>query len=93
MLLNLAYRTGVPWNESGYSNPEFDQLLNQAGGILEADKRAVVMAKLERILQTNGPMAQPVFEEAFTFMDKKVQGFQMHPTNYIFGSQIAITKA
>ena len=90
MLLNLAYRTGVPWNESGYSNPEFDQLLNQAGGILEADKRAVVMAKLERILQTNGPMAQPVFEEAFTFMNKKVMGFEMHPTNYVFGNRLAL---
>jgi peptide/nickel transport system substrate-binding protein len=90
MLLNLAYRSGVPWNESGYSNPEFDNLLDQAGGILEADKRAVVMAKLERILQTNGPMAQPVFEEAFTFMDKKVMGFEMHPTNYVFGNRLAL---
>jgi peptide/nickel transport system substrate-binding protein len=90
MLLNLAYRTGVPWNESGYSNPEFDQLLNQAGGILEADKRAMVMAKLEGILQTDGPMAQPAFAEAFTFMDKNVMGFDMHPTNYVFGNQLAL---
>ncbi|HEX5328195.1 MAG TPA: ABC transporter substrate-binding protein [Acetobacteraceae bacterium] len=93
MLLNLAYRTGVPWNESGYSNPEFDQLLNQAGGILEAKKRAEVMAKLERILQEDGPMAQPAFAESFTFMDKKVKGFTMHPSNYVFGNQLAMTTA
>ncbi len=91
MLLNLAYRTGVPWNESGYSNPEFDQLLNQAGGILEADKRADVMQKLQLILQNDGPMAQPAFAEAFTYMDKKVLGFEMHPTNYVFGNQLALT--
>ena len=78
MLLNLAYRTGVPWNESGYSNPEFDQLLNQAGGILEADKRADVMAEAQLIVQNDGPMAQPAFAEAFTYMDKKVLGFEMH---------------
>jgi len=91
MLLNLAYRTGVPWNESGYSNPEFDRLLNEAGGILEAEKRASVMQKLETILQDDGPMAQPVFAEAFTFMDKKVQGFEMHPSSgYIFCNQLSL---
>ncbi len=93
MLLNLAYRTGVPWNETGYANPEFDNLLNQAGSVLESHKRAAIMQKLEEILQTDGPMAQPMFAEAFTFMDKKVKGFQMHPTNYIFGNQLAIAKA
>ncbi|MGH7101874.1 MAG: hypothetical protein ACREFJ_05705, partial [Acetobacteraceae bacterium] len=84
------YRTGVPWNESGYSNPEFDKLLNQAGGILEATKRQAVMQKLEEILQHDGPMAQPVFAESFTFMDKKVGGFSMHPTNYVFGNRFSL---
>ncbi|MGH7057949.1 MAG: hypothetical protein ACREFZ_08705, partial [Acetobacteraceae bacterium] len=90
MLLNLGYRTGVAWNESGYSNPKFDKLLDQAGGIVDAKKRAEVMAELERILQLDGPMAQPVFAEAFTYMDKKVQGFSMHPSNYIFCNRIAM---
>lgn len=90
MLLNLAYRTGVPWNETGYSNPQFDDLLNQAGGILDSRKRADVLTKLETILQTDGPMCQPMFAEAFTFMDKKVKGFNMHPSNYVFGNDIAI---
>ena len=48
------------------------------------------MAKLQTILQTDGPMAQPMFAEAFTFMDKKVKGFKMHPSNYVFGNEIAI---
>ncbi len=90
MLLNLAYRTGVPWNESGYSNPDFDNMLNQAGGILESEKRAAVMQKLQEILQNDGPMAQPVFAESFTFMDQKVKGFEMHPSNYVFGNRIGM---
>lgn len=91
MLLNLAYRAGVPWNETGYANPEFDKLLNQAGGILDAKERSAVMQKLQEILQNDGPMAQPIFAELFTFMDKKVQGFNMHPSYYVFGNQLAIT--
>ena len=90
MLLNLAYRTGVPWNETGYANPKFDELLNQAGGILEATKRRDVMQKLEEIMQNDGPVVQPVFAESYTFMDKKVLGFSMHPDAYIFGNQLAL---
>ena len=93
MLLNLAYRAGVPWNETGYSNPEFDQLLNQAGGILESTKRQAVMQKLEEIMQNDGPVVQPVFAESYTFMDKKVLGFSMHPDAYIFGNQLAVAAA
>jgi len=90
MTLGLAYRTGVPWNESAYSNPEFDKLLSQAEGILEVDKRREVMAKLEAILQDDGPIVQPVWRSVFTFMDKRIKGFKMHPTEYIFANEIAI---
>ncbi len=93
MVLDLAYRTGVPWNESHYSNPEFDKLLTEADGILDVDKRRAVMAKLEEILQDDGPIVQPVWRSLFTFMDKRVKGFKMHPTGYIFGNEIAIQPA
>jgi peptide/nickel transport system substrate-binding protein len=90
MVLGLAYRSGVPWNESGYSNPEFDELLTQAEGILDVDERRKVMAKLEKILQSDGPIVQPFWRAVFTFYDKKVQGFRMHPSTYIFGEELAI---
>jgi peptide/nickel transport system substrate-binding protein len=93
MTLGLAYRTGVPWNESAYANPEFDKLLTQAEGLLEVDKRREVMAKLEAILQDDGPIVQPVWRSLFTFMDKRVKGFKMHPTGYIFGNEVAIQSA
>jgi len=90
MTLGLAYRTGVPWNESNYSNAEFDKLLSESEGILDVDKRRAVVAKLEAILQDDGPIVQPVWRSLFTFMDKRVKGFRMHPTGYIFGHEIGI---
>ena len=93
MTLGLAYRTGVPWNESAFANPEFDKLLSQAEGILEVDKRREVMVKLETILQEEGNIVQPVWRSLFTFMDKRVKGFKMHPTGYIFANEIAIEAA
>ena len=90
MSLALAYRSGGPWNESKYSNPEFDRLLNQAEGTLDVASRREFMARLEAILQDDGPIVQPVWRSIFTFLDKRVQGFRLHPTLYIFGHQLAI---
>ncbi|WP_119459049.1 ABC transporter substrate-binding protein [Rhodospirillaceae bacterium SYSU D60014] len=90
MTLGLGYRSGVPWNESGYSNAEFDRLLTEAEGILDVDKRREVIARLEEIMQEDGPIVQPIWRSIFTFYDKRVKGFQMHPSNYIFGQDLAI---
>ena len=91
MSLSLAYRTGVPWNESKYSNPEFDRLLTIAEGTLDVVARRELMAQLEKILQDDGPIVQPVWRAIFTFHDKRVQGYKAHPALYIFGHQLAIT--
>jgi|HubBroStandDraft_6_1064221.scaffolds.fasta_scaffold40884_3 peptide/nickel transport system substrate-binding protein len=90
MSLALAYRSGGPWNESKYSNPEFDRLLTQAEGTLDVTARREIMARLETILQEDGPIVQPVWRAIFTFHDKRVQGFKPHPALYIFGHQLAI---
>ena len=89
MVLGLAYRAGVPWNESSYDNPEFDALLTKAEGILDVDARREVMREIETIMQEDGPIVQPLWRSVFTAMDKRVQGFQMHPTSYMFANEWA----
>jgi peptide/nickel transport system substrate-binding protein len=90
MVLGLAYRAGVPWNESSYANAEFDRLLTEAEGVIDPDERRKIMEQLEKIMQEDGPIAQPVWRNNFTFMNEKVQGFEMHPTSYVFGNRIAL---
>ena len=90
MVLNLAYRSGVPWNESHYSNPDFDKKLTEASGILDVDKRREVMVELETIMQQDGPITQPVWRAIYNAADEKVKGYEMHPTDYIFGEKIAL---
>ena len=90
MTLGLAYRSGAPWNESSFSNAEFDKLLAEAEAILDVEKRRVVMAKLEKILQEDGPIVQPLWRQVQTAYDKKVQGFAMHPTQYIFTDELSL---
>lgn len=78
-VLNLGYRSGVPWNETSYANPEFDRLLDQANGMLDVDERRAVMAELERILQNDAIIVQPFWRSVFTAGSDAVEGFQIHP--------------
>ena len=48
MVLALAYRTGVPWNESAYSNKQFDELLTKAEGTLDVKARSRSSASSRR---------------------------------------------
>ena len=91
MTLGLAYRTGGAFNESGYSNPEFDRLLGEAEGTLNVDRRREIIGRLEAIMQEDGPIVQPVWRTVQTGYDKRVLGFRMHPSQYIFGEQLAVS--
>ena len=82
MVLNLAYRSGVPWNETHYNNPEFDKALNVASATLDVDERRRHMAKLEKMLQDDAIIAQPLWRSVFAAGHKKVQGYKLHPTIY-----------
>ncbi|MSP82658.1 MAG: ABC transporter substrate-binding protein [Alphaproteobacteria bacterium] len=91
MVLGLAYRSGVPWNESNFSNAKFDELLTKAEGILDVDQRREVMAEIETLMQEEGPIIQPVWRAVYTPVDKSVVGFETHPTGYYFWDEYGVT--
>jgi ABC-type transport system substrate-binding protein len=82
MVLNLAYRSGVPWNETHYHNPEFDRVLDQASATLDVDKRRSYMAQLERMLQDDAVIAQPLWRSVFAASTAHVHNYKLHPTLY-----------
>jgi peptide/nickel transport system substrate-binding protein len=82
MVLNLAYRSGVPWNETHYNNPEFDKALDVASATLDVEERRKHMAILEKMLQQDAIIAQPLWRSVFAAGSKKVQGYRLHPTIY-----------
>lgn len=58
-VLALAYKSGQPWNETGFANAEFDALLHEALAIPDPDARRPIMARLETILRDSGVIIQP----------------------------------
>ncbi|MEL7274513.1 MAG: ABC transporter substrate-binding protein [Pseudomonadota bacterium] len=79
-VLALAYRSGEAWNESAFANTEFDTLLSEALSIADADKRRVVMAKLQKIMQDEGVVIQPYWRSIFRHHKPNIIGAEMHPT-------------
>ena len=82
MALSLAYRTGVPWNETHYANPEFDAALDDAEATLDVEARKAKMEKVEKILQDSAVMLQAVWRPVFTMVGNHVHDFPAHPTQY-----------
>jgi peptide/nickel transport system substrate-binding protein len=79
-VLALAYRSGEPWNESAFSNAEFDSLLAEAMAIADADQRRVIMARLQQIMQDEGVVIQPYWRSIYRHHREEVVGADMHPT-------------
>lgn len=82
MALSLAYRTGVAWNETRYSNPEFEAALDEAEATLDVEARRAIMERVEKILQDDVPAIIPIFRPLYTAASKRVHNFPAHPTNY-----------
>ena len=79
-VLALGYRSGQAWNESGYSNPEFDAKLGEALAINDPDKRRVIMKEIELILQDSGVIIQPFWQSLYCHMQPIVKDYAMHQT-------------
>ena len=79
-VLALAYKSGVAWNESAFSNAEFDSLLDQALATPDADKRRELMARIEQIMQDEGVMIQPYWRSIFRHYRSNVRRAEQHPT-------------
>lgn len=79
-VLNLAYRSGVPWNETGYANPAFDAALDRANGIADADARRAVMAELQQMMRDDGVLIQPYWRSLYRSARPNIRNAEMHPT-------------
>lgn len=79
-VLALAYRTGEAWNETAFSNAEFDSLMAEALAIADADKRREVMAKIEKVMQDEGVLIQPYWRSLYRHASEKVKDAPMHAT-------------
>lgn len=74
----LAYRSGEAWNEFGWSNAEFDSLLEEALSIADAEKRSAVAKKAAEVIRAEAVTIQPYWRSIYRHMRKGVVGAPAH---------------
>ncbi|WEX11289.1 ABC transporter substrate-binding protein [Chelativorans sp. AA-79] len=75
----LAYRSGESWNESGYSNPELDAMIDKALTIPDPDERRGVMEEIEQHIQDSGIIIQPYWRRVYNHSVEAVKNHRIHP--------------
>ena len=82
-VLSLAYRSGEAWNESAFSNAEFDETLAKAMSIADAEERSKVMEKVEQIMRDEGVVIQPYWRSLYNHQNGKLVNAEKHPLHEI----------
>ncbi len=82
MALSLGYRSGAPWNETGYADPAFDAALARAEALLDISERRRAMETVEATLQNAAVMAQPFWAPVFLLARERVKGLEAQPAKY-----------
>ena len=77
-VLALAYKSGEAWNESAFSDAEFDAALEQALATPDPDARRAIMEKVEQILQDSGTLIQPYWRSVFRHHAPHVRNLTAH---------------
>ncbi|MCA9924743.1 MAG: hypothetical protein KC421_20345, partial [Anaerolineales bacterium] len=84
MVLPLAYTAEAigAWNETRWTDDEFETLLRQAEGTLDVEARRAIMSDIEDIMQERGPVMNSFWKKVWNITHEKFQGIQGHPTAY-----------
>lgn len=82
MVLGLSLRSGAPWNETHFSDQNFEKLLDRATATISVEDRRKVYAELQPYLREHGPFAEPLFIYALAAQTKKVKNFKATAFRY-----------
>ncbi|MFJ5236801.1 ABC transporter substrate-binding protein [Pseudomonas neuropathica] len=92
MLFSQFFQSTAPWNESGWKNEQFDQLLVQARGETDEAKRGKMYADMQTLVHEHSGIGVPVFISNIDAADQRVKGYGANPLGgfmgYMFSEQV-----
>ena len=91
LILSIALKGGGSYNETKWENERFDQLLLEARGVTEFNKRKEMYCEMQRMLQDEGGHITMSFIDYLDARRNEVMGITPHPSGPLGFFQMAHT--
>lgn len=85
MLFSQFYLSTAPWNESGWKNEQFDQLVAAARGESDQGKRKQMYGDMQKLVYDNCGTLIPAFISSMDGCSNKVKGVEAWPSGMMMG--------
>ena len=83
------FKSDAPWNEAGWKNEKFDQLLVAARGETDLAKRTKMYADMQVLIHEQGGIGIPLFLSNIDGHSKKLKGLSPIPLGGLMGYSFA----
>jgi peptide/nickel transport system substrate-binding protein len=92
VIFSQFFQSTAPWNESGWKNEQFDQLLMLARGETDDAKRGKMYGDMQTLVSENCGIGIPVFISNIDGVDQRIKGYSSNPLGgfmgYMFSEQV-----
>jgi peptide/nickel transport system substrate-binding protein len=85
LIFSLFFKSDAAWNESGWKNPHFDQLLLAARGEADVARRKQMYADLQTMVHQGSGVAIPAFISLVDAFDARLKGVFPIPIGGLMG--------
>lgn len=89
VLFTQFFKSDAPWNESGWKDPRFDQLLLSARAETDEAKRKQMYGEMQVLVADQGGIGIPSFISLLDANDKRLKGLGSIPTGAMMGFSFA----
>lgn len=92
IIFSQFFQSTAPWNESGWKNEQFDQLLMAARGETDDAKRSQMYKDMQTLVHDHCGIGIPVFISNIDGVDARIKGYGSNPLGgfmgYMFAEQV-----
>ncbi|MDB4836862.1 ABC transporter substrate-binding protein [Marinomonas sp.] len=91
LIFSIAFKGGVPYNETMWNNSRFDKLLVEARSVTDFAKRKEMYGEMQRMLHDDGGHVPLAFIDNLDASRSEVKGITPHPSGTLGFFQMART--
>lgn len=92
IILNESFRSGADWNETYYSNPDFDALLDSARSAPTLEERKELFGQAQEMLYEDGGAFIPYFMSVIRIVNSDVEGLPPLAFDYVKWHEVSINR-